>query len=88
MLQILITLKCDDCGGFFEELRSSQKPDLDEWALSAGNLNETAGLAGWFFNPKTSKHWCIDCVDVMQLKGLRNEAQMCSWAGPIFNEVI
>lgn len=62
MLQILITLKCDDCGKFFEELRSSSKADLQEWAMNAGELDDTADLAGWFFNAKTRKHWCIDCA--------------------------
>ena len=65
MLEILITLKCDDCGGLFEELRSSRGTDLDDWVLRAGNLNETAALAGWFFNAKTDKHWCIECLEPM-----------------------
>jgi len=65
MMQILFTLKCDDCGEFFEELRSSLKPDVQEWAMNAGDLNDTAGMAGWFFNPKTRKHWCIDCSSAL-----------------------
>lgn len=62
MIQVLITLKCDDCGALFEELRSSLHPDPEEWASSAAQLNETATLVGWCFNPKTHKHWCNDCL--------------------------
>lgn len=63
MIRALFIIQCDICGDFFEELRQSNRPEPNDWALEAGSLQATATEEyGWFFNSKIRKHWCIDCL--------------------------
>jgi hypothetical protein len=74
MIRAVFTIQCDVCGELFEQLRMSQKPDPGEWALSAGDLNCTASMDGWYFNSHTRKHWCMDCL--VDLQGSSSQAQL------------
>jgi len=64
MIRAIYTIQCDVCGEFFEQVRTGLKPDEDrnDWGLHAGVLQATAAEDGWFFNSKTRKHWCPDCL--------------------------
>lgn len=67
MLRVLFTLGCDECGHLFDELRNTFTRDTEQWANQAADLNDTAGLVGWSFNPTTNKHWCTDCRLAMRI---------------------
>lgn len=67
MLRVLFTLECNECGHLFDELRNTCTRDTEEWANQASDLNDTAGLVGWSFNPSTNKHWCTDCRNAMHV---------------------
>lgn len=64
MIRATFTIQCDVCGDLFEQLRICDKPISlsNQWALNAGTLLEAAGEDGWYFNSKTRKHWCADCL--------------------------
>jgi hypothetical protein len=64
MIRAIFFIQCDVCGDFFEQIETGLQPNTDrnDWALHAGNLLGTATQDGWFFNPKTRKHWCLDCL--------------------------
>lgn len=61
MLRVIFTLECDECSSLFGELRDTWTRSTEEWANQAWDLNDTAGLVGWSFNPSTNKHWCTGC---------------------------
>ncbi len=61
MLRVLFTLECNECGHLFEELRNTHTRNTEEWANQASELNDTASLVGWSFNPSTNRHWCTGC---------------------------
>lgn len=62
MLTVVFMIRCDLCGDSFEQIRSSSIPDPTEWALYAGDLQETAATdGGWFFSMKTRRHACDEC---------------------------
>lgn len=62
MLKILFTVQCDVCGDFLEQMLSSTTANQNECAIQAGSLIEAAEMEGWFFNSKTRKFWCVDCM--------------------------
>lgn len=64
MIRALFFIQCDVCGDFFEQMRTSLHPsnERNDWALPAGDLQCSATQEGWFFNSKTRKHWCTDCL--------------------------
>lgn len=64
MIRATFTIQCDVCSDLFEQLRTCDKPvaDSNDWALNAGTLLATASDEGWYFNSKTRKHWCSDCL--------------------------
>jgi hypothetical protein len=66
MLRVLFTIECDECNCLFGELRDTGTRDTEEWANNAWDLNDTANLVGWCFNPNTNKHWCTDCRAAMR----------------------
>ena len=62
MLTVMFVIHCDVCGEMYDRLRSCCEPDPTLWSLTAGDLQDTCGTEDfWFFNPKTRKHWCLDC---------------------------
>jgi len=65
MIRATFTIQCDVCGDLFEQLRTCDKPInvSNDWALNSGDLLDTAGTEGWYFNGKTRKHWCPDCLE-------------------------
>ncbi len=67
MLRVLYTIECNECGHIFEELRSTFTRSTEDWANQASDLNDTACLVGWSFNPSTNKHWCTDCRQAMHV---------------------
>ena len=70
MLTVMFTIQCDVCGEMYEQIRTSCRPEPQEWSLFAGELQATCTTEDfWFFNSKTRKHWCLDC---------KNEFDDCS----------
>jgi hypothetical protein len=62
MLTVLFMIQCDICGEIYEQIRTSCRPEPQEWSLIAGVLQATCTTEDfWFFNSKTRKHWCLDC---------------------------
>jgi hypothetical protein len=66
MIRTMFTIQCDVCGDLFEQIRQSNRPEPNEWALNAGELNESSSMEGWYFNQKTCKHWCVDCLSELR----------------------
>lgn len=62
MLRILFTAQCDVCGEMFDQMLTSTTTSQNECAIQAGGLIETTQTEGWFFNSKTRKFWCADCL--------------------------
>lgn len=62
MLRILITVQCDVCGDFFNQLSAGTTANQNNCAFLAGGMIEATEDEGWFFNEKTRQFWCIDCV--------------------------
>ena len=62
MLRIFITIQCDVCGDFFEQLSSGTTANQNNCALLAAGVIDSAETEGWFFNAKTRLSWCVDCI--------------------------
>lgn len=62
MIQVLITLQCDECKHLFEEFRWRNDPHPHELPFIAEELCETAATSGWHLNFENSQDLCIDCA--------------------------